>query len=74
MNFIQPNPTNGMLLLSIPAQQKLGLDGHFIKTENCISEANVKQAIEILQREDGPFLLDDTLHTPELKAWREKYT
>lgn len=52
----------------------LGLDGHFIRTENCISEENVKQAIEILQREDGPFLLDDTLHTPELKAWREKYT
>lgn len=42
----------------------LGLDGHLIKTENCISEANVKQAIEILQREDGPFLLDDTLPPP----------
>lgn len=52
----------------------LGLDGHFIRTENCISEENVKQAIEILQPEDGPFLLDNTLHTPELKAWREKYT
>ena len=23
---------------------------------------------------DGPFLLDGVLHTPELKAWREKYT
>lgn len=52
----------------------LGLDGHFIRTDNRISEEDVKQAIEILQREDGPFLLDDTLHTPELKAWREKYT
>lgn len=51
----------------------LGLDGHFIRTDNRISDENVKQAIEILQREDGPFLLDDTLHTPELEAWREKY-
>lgn len=50
-----------------------GLNGHFIKTDNRISEEDVSQAIDILNREDGPFLLDETLHTPELKDWREKY-
>lgn len=50
-----------------------GLDGHFIQTKNRILEEDVAQAIEILNREDGPFLLDETLHTPELQAWREKY-
>lgn len=50
-----------------------GLDGHFIRTDNRILEKDVDEAIEILNREDGPFLLDETLHTPELEAWREKY-
>ncbi len=50
-----------------------GLDGHFIQTNNHISEEDVKKGIEILDKDDGPFLLDDTLHTPELEEWRKKY-
>lgn len=50
-----------------------GLDGHFIQTQNRILEEDVEHSIEILNREDGPFLLDETLHTPELQEWREKY-
>lgn len=50
-----------------------GLEGHFIYTENHISEENMRCSIEILNREDGPFPLEDVLHTPELKEWREKY-
>lgn len=51
-----------------------GLDGHFIHTRDRISEENVCSSIEILNREDGPFLLDKVLHTPELEKWRMKYT
>lgn len=50
-----------------------GLDGHFIYTKNCISEQDMLNSIEILNREDGPFLLDERLHTPELEEWRNKY-
>ena len=50
-----------------------GLDGHFIHTRNFISEEDVQQCIEILNREDAPFPLDATLHTPELEEWRKKY-
>lgn len=50
-----------------------GLDGHFIQTNNYISEEDVKKGIEILDKDDGPFLLDATLHTPELEEWRKKY-
>ncbi len=50
-----------------------GLDGHFVHTKNYISEEDVQQCIEILNREDGPFLLDETMHTPELKEWRETF-
>lgn len=50
-----------------------GLDGHFVHTKNYISEEDVQQCIEILNREDGPFLLDETMHTSELKEWRETF-
>lgn len=50
-----------------------GLDGHFVYTRNMISEEDTQRSIEILNREDGPFPLDDSLRTAELQAWREKY-
>lgn len=50
-----------------------GLNGHFIHTKNSISEEDVERAIEILNREDGPYYLDECLHTPELEEWRRKY-
>lgn len=50
-----------------------GLNGHFIHTKNSISEEDVERAIEILNREDGPYPLDECLHTPELEEWRRKY-
>lgn len=51
-----------------------GLEGHFIHTQNHISEEDMCRSIEILNREDGPFMLDEVLHTPELEEWRKKYT
>lgn len=50
-----------------------GLDGHFVHTKNYISEEDVERCIEILNREDGPFPLDESLHTKELEEWRKKY-
>ncbi|MCD7923873.1 HAD domain-containing protein [Bacteroidaceae bacterium] len=50
-----------------------GLDGHFIQTKNRILEEYVEPAIEILNREDGPFFFDESIHTPELEEWRRKY-
>ena len=51
-----------------------GLEGHFVYTEDRISEEDVCRSIELLNREDGPFMLDEALHTPELEEWRKKYT
>lgn len=50
-----------------------GLDGHFVKTSNSISEEDAQRCIELLNAEDGPFPLDDSFHTPELQQWRERF-
>lgn len=50
-----------------------GLNGHFVRTENSITEENMQQCIEILSREDGPYPLKEGMHTPELEQWREAY-
>ena len=44
-----------------------------VHTQNHISEENVQQCIEILNREDGSFLWNESMHTPELKEWRETF-
>ena len=44
-----------------------------VHSKNHILEEDVQQCIEILNREDGPFLLDESMHTSELKEWRETF-
>lgn len=48
-----------------------GLDGHFVQTSGSITEENMQQCIEILQRNDGPYPLPEGLRTPELESWRQ---
>lgn len=48
-----------------------GLDGHFVHTSSYLTEEDMLQCIEILQRNDGPFPLPEELRTPELENWRK---
>lgn len=50
-----------------------GLLGHFVWTNNRISEEEKENCIGLLNQDDGPFLLDDSLKSEELEMWREKY-
>ena len=50
-----------------------GLLGRFIWTNNHISEDDMKNCIRLLNTEDGPFLLDDSMKPEGLQAWREKF-
>ena len=50
-----------------------GLLGRFIWTNNHISEEDMKNCIRLLNIEDGPFLLDDSMKPEGLQSWREKY-
>ncbi|MBQ9212448.1 MAG: hypothetical protein IJ150_00695 [Bacteroidales bacterium] len=50
-----------------------GLDGHFVKTYCYIKEEHVQQALEILNRQDGPYPLPDEIKTDELEEWRRKW-
>lgn len=47
------------------------LDSYLDDMTYCILDE--QRCIEILNREDGSFPLDATLHTPELEEWRKKY-
>lgn len=47
-----------------------GLEGHFIKTYSLLKEENVDTAINILNKEDGPYFLPQEARTRELEAWR----
>lgn len=48
-----------------------GIEDHFVITDNEITEEQMHRCIEILQKEDGPYPLDESMHTPELQKWRE---
>lgn len=50
-----------------------GLLGHFVWTNNHISEKDMENCIRLLNLDDGPFPLDASLKSEELQAWREKY-
>ena len=50
-----------------------GLLGRFVWTNNHISEDDMNECIRLLNLEDGPFFLDESLKSEELETWREKY-
>lgn len=50
---------------------ELGLDGHFVQTSSYLTEENMQQCLEILDRNDGPYPLPEELRTPELEEWRK---
>ncbi len=50
-----------------------GLEGHFVPVSPYIKEKDMNKAIEILNRQDGPYPLPDVLKTDELEAWRKKW-
>ena len=50
-----------------------GLEGHFVPVYPYIEDEQVAQAIEILNRSDGPYPLPDVLKTDELEEWRKKW-
>ena len=50
-----------------------GLLERFIKTDNYLSEENMVECINLLNKEDGPYFLEKTLKSDELQTWREKY-
>lgn len=48
-----------------------GIESHFVLTNNEITEEQMLRCIEILQQEDGPYPLDDSVRTSELQNWRK---
>lgn len=50
-----------------------GLLGRFIQTKNYITEDDMNNCIQLLNKSDGPFPLDEPLKSEELQVWREKY-
>lgn len=50
-----------------------GNEGHFIKTYPLISQQQAESAIEILNREDGPYPLPPELKPDGFEQWRSKW-
>lgn len=50
-----------------------GLLERFIQTNNYLSEENMEKCINLLNREDGPYLLEKSLRFDDLQIWRENY-
>ena len=50
-----------------------GLEGHFVQTWPCIKEEQVDHIIDLLNQEDGPYHLPESLKTEELESWRVKW-
>lgn len=50
-----------------------GLEGHFIRTRARLTDEQATQAIEILNKQDGPYPLPDIIKTEQLEQWRRKW-
>ena len=50
-----------------------GLEGHFVSVWPYIKEEQVAQIIEILNKQDGPYLLPDVVKNDALEQWRRKW-
>lgn len=50
-----------------------GLLDRFVWTNNHIAEDDMNECIRLLNLENGPFLLDESLRSENMEIWREKY-